>query len=241
MGWLDDNTVELNCELFLNEFLLESNYGALEKDERIHNISMTIKDDMIRKIGIYPKLRKEFEDIVFIDIDTKYKKVETKKLTLAWKLVLDTIYDYESKIPFHNAWYDKVEDDFYKICFFMHPVYIRSIRDLKDKIRDQIDFHLYHEVKHILDEIDGIYTKPKYIYPSESKSGYLKQDQEFHNFIITVIKELQQFKKEDPSLTFEQALDKSRYYPKIKIHLDKSKLLNKFRSKVADFWIKHFV
>lgn len=243
MGWLEDDSEYDNAELFAHEFMLESNYGALEKDSRLKSITTLLKHSMISCINKHKTVPSEYVDVIIINVKTKYKESTTKPITIIWKLVNTVVYDSTSKIYFENGKTNYIGDDTYVITIYCTIINRKQHNThLLQFIKSDVDIVVSHELKHILDSVDGLFKfDKKYKPPVMGKQQYLMQDQEFHNFVITVIMEIQKFKKEDPTLTFEQALDKSKYYSKIKIHLDNHKLLNKFRSKIADFWIKHFI
>ena len=119
-------------------------------------------------------------------------------------------------------------------------------RKLVDYIQHDIDIDMYHEVKHVLDKFDGIFStksNKKYIQIDKlsdfkSLQKYHSQDKEVHNFLISVISELKLIKEKNPDISFNEALSKSKMFEQVMMFLDSNKV-SKFKSKVVYLSLIH--
>lgn len=221
-------------------FLHEVNYGAFEKDERIKEISIKIKDDIVDKFKHNIGNSK-----IKLSIPVKTKNPVIKPIILNWKF---NIEKNKNNWISTGAGFDKISDSEYIIIFDINKNPDIDNDEFKDKLLrfvngGEINKFLYHEVKHLLDELDGIYTYDKYHEPTDSYKDnvkYISQDKEIHNYLLSVISDLENIHKKHPEYTYEKAIENSNTYQSFFRYLIPSKR-NKYKVKVAHFWYKNFV
>lgn len=232
------------------EFLRESNYGSLEKDERLINIYNDMVKFLIydlKRIDSIPEVK------IFVlpnfYIQQKYKDEKIGSLNI--KVVIKT-----SK---KNRYYDHFCDlaasqqitadrQQFQIILNFNQYLGESdkqyIGKLVDFFKEDSEEFLLHEIKHILDTYDEKFddTKHKYISPTKEniRSGkYHSQKQEIYNMLISVISDLKKIKKHNPDITYSNAVKQSEAYGDIFAVLPVS-YYNRIKAKLADFWYKNY-
>ncbi len=227
MIYLNDEI--LSFKNFYEKNVQESNYESLEKDPRIEDISDKLKDEIIFTLktnffesGISGKLK----------FDDQYQ-------------IIYKIFFYESRDDiriFKSAEVDRNNNSFILNLYF-NKQYGFSLKhfynELLKFIKEEYQFILFHEVKHILNDIDNLYTKSKYYLPTLDNlksEKYQSQKGEFEHFILSIQGELIFLSKKYPNKSLNEILPELKLYKTIKA-MPKRKY-NKLMSKVTDFWQK---
>lgn len=221
-------------------FLNEVNYGSFEKDERIKQISDKIKKDMLAKLSV----RDDGE--VRAQVATKTKNPELLDIRIQWEFLIKPARN--PKWFCSGAGFDVLADSLYLIVFDMNKDVGLTIEEFIEKLTKfvksgEINEFIYHEVKHLLDEIDGIYKHKKYVKVPYFQGGmfkYISQDKEIHNFLLSTIAELEHIHKKHPEYTYEKAIENSSAYQTFLQNVIPSKR-NKIKTKIAHFWYSNFV
>lgn len=66
-------------------------------------------------------------------------------------------------------------------------------------------------------------------------TAYISQDCERHNFLMSIIIELKHIKQKFPTISYTDAINKSKYYKCVFDHLN-HRYISKFKCKIAYFW-----
>ena len=165
------------------------------------------------------------------------KKTENKPLSLWWafKFIKHDQKDY--KVYLSGAYYSADN----KIIINVNVNRAATRQDLINRI-EEINWILLHEVKHFLDaDVDGLFNfksakiSKVLVKNIKDPKTYVNSDVERQNFLISVIKDLELIRKNNPSVSFHQALQQSGNWLRMKTNLVPNKL-NKFKSKVATWW-----
>lgn len=221
------------------KFLLEINYGALEKDNRIEKLRDILKDCILKRL----------KERYFNGRQTTIIKDRTHKdcrIILKWNI------DSSSQRERHSGICSEVST-----AIFLNNVYVLEFKCVKQLgtsdhiyLQELIEFfsssksniYISHEAKHILDSIDKLYTKEDYIKPKKDESNptqYVSQSHERHNFLISVLEELKNIKEEFPNITLERAIKICEMYQRVFKYLA-PKYRNKFKTKIWYYWYKNF-
>lgn len=223
--------------------LNELNYGSLQSDRRLTKIFKSIKKsiDAFVSMGIY-------ESLVVIDTFSRYKSKTKKKIILTWKF---SIREY--KTPQHMLTGASmsnlvhISDDVYTA---MLDLYISKPQGISDKDfnilcveltkNNQLDITLYHEIKHLIDNVENLFEYKHYFHPTDvtdfkQYQKYISQNEEIDSQLISVLLELDKIKKENKKITLEQALKLSSRYKVFIQYLIPSKL-SKYKQKIFYYW-----
>lgn len=213
--------------------LTELNYGALEKDDRIKTISYAIKQDIVDTVS-----NSDFTDEYIGHVDIVVNK---KSISVLWKL---TIFDAMTPKYFMDGGGITGHDDEFVIRFNINRALGMKDQEFKKRFYEFIlSNNLYkgllHEVKHLLDSVDGIFTTNKYIKPNNSNKQiykkYISQNREIDAMLITVISDIKRIHDEHPELPFETVTQNSTYYNQFVDNVEQKKL-NKYKQKIHYFW-----
>lgn len=230
------------------DFLKESNYGALEKDDRLMNFYNFIVEKLIYQV----RRKKEMKEVeVFMlplySLPQKYKHDNTTDIELTINLITkqDKYLTFSSMI-FERCLSISVKHigNSYTIDMVLH----RTFQETEGQYRHQIETYLsqysepdiLHEIKHILDQNDDKFNKKhRYITQDENLNKYYYQDQEIETFTISCLSDLKMIKRDMPEFDYNKCLKYSYVYQEL---VDKipNKYLNKIRAKLADFYYKNY-
>lgn len=239
-----------SIKLMANDLVMESNYGALEKDERILDITKLILDDIKSEtILLTEEIPKQLFNTIYTKIEPKYKDEQYNphsNVKLTWYIWT------EETIKFTHIFCEKTgvthesKDSHILQLFFNKDSYEsdkKYIHKLKEFIQTKARWYIAHEVKHILDVYDGVFPvkKKSYTKPEENKSKYVSQNSEINAMVINTILEIQNIKDMDKLnvWTFDDVVQMADWYPKLIQYLPSNKR-NFFKAKIADFWIKNY-
>lgn len=211
--------------------LYEITYGVSETDERISEVSDTLYHCLYQQIKL-----NEFECSKKIYIKLKYIKNEYKQIEVLCKID----FAYKSEFNFIRSFYRK---GIYDTIVFMFELphgcsEYQKYNLVKQFFSDKNNVMLFlkHEVKHLLDEHDGIFMdKGSYKTPKDDIKAYYNQDQEVHAIFLTVIEDLKRLKSQNPDITFQEALLFSNWYKRGLERWSKPRM-KKFKVKLVHFW-----
>lgn len=219
--------------------LNEVNFGALQKDTRIK----TIADKIFQSIKESVKISK-YSNIV----DITY---QNKQLKLEW--VFDFHTSFYIQDTFIGATFQKTESNKYKIYITVSgnkkesttQKNQRIVKSIEDK---ELDEFLFHEVKHLIDSLDGIFKTDNYVMGPDpftfdssnslhlkAVSKYISQDKEIDAQLISVVASLEYIHRKNENITFKKALAQSSAFDQFMKYLDPSKK-KKYIQKIIYFW-----
>jgi len=222
MSYRKDN--DYFCEWTLNEV----NYGSLQKDSRLTTINDELKKNILTSLNI-----NKFSG--FIDYN---------ELKINWTF---RIHSYMVPKYFSSGGgLETISDSEFRIDIDINKALGISEEEFKSRLitfvkDNHIDEITLHEIKHILDSTDGIFSKgdKNYFIPKDDSNKslmkYMSQDREIDAFLISVISNLKNIKDQEPSISFEKAIGISTSYFNTIKHLSPKKQ-NKFKQKVIYFW-----
>lgn len=234
----------------LKEFLTEANYGSLQSDDRIRKILDSITNDMKVTVNINDSL----SDVLQISTYTKYKESTPIDIRIKWifdVMIKDDATDFSLM--------SKLTDQHIKHGYRYFDINILLYRNSSDTdkgflkklntyITHDIDINLLHEIKHMLDIIDGIFTSPNYIKPDVTNASQMKQyalqDKEAQTALISVISDIRIIKDQHPTYDYNKTIANSKYYKKMLSYFEREddsvRLINKFKGKLVYFWYKEY-
>ena len=223
------------------QFLTEVNLGSYT-DPRIFDLKRKLVDDMLENIP-----HKFF-------FNTMHNiTIRSVSIDLRWKIVVSIDNDYTTEIDGGaKLSYDSSDSE----TLFTITLFCDRNRSDSDKefeynliryIRTNAEGNLIHEIKHMLDYLDGKFTPevkksvPRLDLHSTEKeiSSYISHDVEKEPWLFSVISELKQIKQNRPDITFNQAIDLSNEYRNFIKHLRPS-IRNKYKGKIVYFWYSNY-
>lgn len=229
------------------EFLRESNYGSLEKDERLMNIYNDIINFLIYKLKRMNNID-EKETFWFSNLSIKQKH----KNELIKQIDIEIVFNISKKNRYYKyfceeAYIKQISNSAYQLGMAFNQYLGESDKQFIGKIinflEEDSEEYILHELKHILDMIDEKFDETHVYFlptPENIKSGkYHSQKQEIQNMLISVISDLKKIKKENPDITYSDAVKKSDTYA---ITFDKLPVSyhNRIKAKLVDFWYKNY-
>jgi len=227
-----------------------ANYGVLEKDKRIPYISNILKEDIYNTISKVPDKdfgKIDIENKVNINISPKHVRkrqepfIKNVPIIIRWKIEYKNT---ELKETFLGGAASTLDPNYKTINSYPYYLYISinssaSKNDFLKEADIKLNIILNHEVKHILDIIDGIIYRP---YEQHKKYyDYLTHPHEFDAYIVSAIENMKDIFRKYPNISFEEALEKNHIWTNvIKNVLDRRpeiiKYTNKAKTKLAYFW-----
>lgn len=223
--------------------LNEMNYGSLQKDKRITSICNTIKDSILENLQYEDNLTTKFGKRIFLDIQSQYKKAESNKIKLLWN------FNFSEQLSptffCKGAGLITYSKDNYEIEFDIIKAEGMSDENFRKKFKEfitsnEIDKIMIHEIKHLVDKVDEVFTK-KNVYKDidltsdKAYSKYMSGNKEIDAFLATVITDLKDKIDKYPDMSLETALHNSLPYSSFIQYIHKSKLI-KYKQKIFYFW-----
>jgi hypothetical protein len=217
-------------------YLYEQNYGALEKDDRLYYISDKIKTEIVKSLE-----NDNFTDNIILKTYTKYKENNNVTLTVNWAIHTTRVPQRHHSIC-QEVYTGNTNDPlkFALVFYCQQEQKQSSVSYKRDLIKyfesDNSDIEIFHEAKHILDHIDNLYPNTPYVKPEDNVKKYVSQRRELHNFIISIIRELEFIRKQNPTISYFNAISQSEMYKAVMGKLS-PKLQNKVKTKLSYYWI----
>lgn len=230
--------------LSFKEFLTEVNYGSLEKDKRLYDVRMQLYDSIRFNLTHNPDID-NLKGIVECSFFSKYRFPKEVSFKIYWKIETFKLLSGKRSFLCKNAYTSqrRKENQFNLV--------IECLRNTSESNKDYIQEILYflnkdfdvvalHEIKHMIDAVDKVTHKSTYqdvsdVPSKKEMTKYISQDQERHNFLISVISELKMIKEEEPEITYQQAINKSPMYKQFFAFLE-HKYVSKMKNKIHHFW-----
>lgn len=231
-------------------FLNEVNYGSMEKDIRITDITEKIKDDMLKNVDN----RKLYND-VYIMVVPKSKNPVGVYYTIEWQFRLHKTENVEWFV--NGAWFDKskrhrnIVEIGINICKDTTKSDEWFVDELKKFIKSyKINEYLRHEVRHFLDLVDNKFQNDKTYKIDDAttatdlqKVKYLSQHKEIEAQLISVLSDFEHLysihNRTGNKYTIEMAMKDSKVYERFMRLLIPSKR-SKYRTKIIHFWFTKF-
>lgn len=234
----------LPTDKFSFQYVLnELNYGALETDKRPTKIFKALKSSITQLTSL-----NMYTWMIAIDTFSRYKEKRKKKIFLTWEFII-----HEFKTPelfFQKAEMSNLVDlsnGNYQAYLHLHINKGEGISDkkLNEQITEliktrQFEITLVHEIKHLVDNVEEVFTDKHYFIPTDvtdfkQYQKYISQNEEIDSQLISVLLELEEIKKKNPKIELEQALEKSTRYEVFVKYLRPSKL-SKYKQKIFYYW-----
>jgi hypothetical protein len=222
--------------------LNESNYGALEKDHRLEEINTKLKASMIKNVT-NRKVADHYMDVLQLGIKSKDKD---NKVNLIWNMDVGsqknpTFFSSGAGIePLNKSTYE-LTVKIIKAEGMNDQIFYKKLLEFLSL--GEIDKILLHEIKHMLDGVDQLFTKDSYHHVTDLNdkvlfSKYMSQNKEIDAFLISTISDLKKIKKDNPTISLDVALRNSAAYHQFEKYTAHNKL-NKYKQKIVYFWSQY--
>lgn len=224
-------------------FLHEVNYGSMEKDVRISDVTETLKQDMINNLK-----QKKLHGEIHINVANKSKNPQIQSHNIDWEFKVSKNvdeYDICSGANLNSDQYGNVLTLFvYYDSTFSRDYFFKELTNFIKSTKSN-EF-IRHEVKHFLDTVvdkkfinDRYYSLQHDDITDSDRTKYISQHSEIESFLVSVLSDLEHIKQEHPEYTFEQATHESITYNGFMKHILPSKR-NKYRTKIVHFWFSKY-
>ena len=217
--------------------LNELNYGALQKDERIEQIINHLKQDIRSNIQI-----DVFYGSIYTTIKSKYRQEQEISIQIKWVV---NVFSSDYALTFLSDAYVQQNDDtsFRIVLNVNHPnsmsvdLFLKRVFDFFES--DESSRVLGHEIKHMLDKIDGLFTKKETYTPKNNSfkefSKYLSQNKEIDAHLLSVLLDLKRIRQSYPDISYPKAILLSKEYGKFVKYVSPYKS-KKYKQKIIYFW-----
>lgn len=227
------------------QFLTESNHGIYNKDRRLKYLTKLIYESIRDKVNT---LHNKFENISDKIYDIELERLAPSKnrdpveIDISWSIRYieqehkTTIYKKAQAT--YRFYHGQIEIVLIK-SGVNHPEFLQEVKAF---VEEDLNVILYHEVKHILDRIDRKLIKGFGKEPSQDdiiNGKYQSHDSEIHNFLLSIIGEIEGIVKRNPDLSYSEVIKLSKTYHKYLPPMETSKQ-NMIKGKLVDFWIETY-
>lgn len=206
-----------------SRFLMEVNYGALEKDPRINKVANILYQDILQNI----KKLKFNGKVVFDDKD------------LFWKF---NFYTHNEPYIILGGGTTKIGKEAHRIEFDLNVKdrsnSVKQAEIIKSIINsNELDEVSFHEIKHTLDNQDD-YFRNKQVRSvnidstDKDKIKYVSGNEEIDAQLISVLLDLKYIHIKNPNISYHDAIEDSNVYDQFLTYLKPSKK-NKCKQKIA--------